>query len=58
MIDPNRPPPKLIKLPKRPGKRPYAIEVSGARIRIYCTVEELQGLADALNDELDSLVQS
>ena len=57
MISPDRPAPKLIKFPKRPGKRPYAIELSGARIRIYCSVQELQGLADQLHDELDNIVQ-
>lgn len=53
----NRLAPVLKKLPEQPGKRPYAIMFPGVRGRVFCTVDELQGLADQLNDELDNLVQ-
>lgn len=58
MINPDRPAPVLTKLPEVPGKRPYCVEIPGVHGRLYCTVEELQSLADQLNDELDALVQS
>lgn len=49
--------PRLKKLPEQPGKRPYAIIFPDVRGRVFCNVDELQSLADEINDELDSLVQ-